>query len=88
MPTACVSPPPNYLAIIVRQVCKESPKEAIDRLVVAEIKYMIRHTTLTAGQMAIRQHFPDTSYMCRYFRKRTGMSISEYRKSCSFAIDV
>ena len=80
--------PPNYLAIIVRQVCKESPKEAIDRLVVAEIKYMIRHTTLTAGQMAIRQHFPDTSYMCRYFRKRTGMSISEYRKSCSFATDV
>lgn len=74
----CITP--NYLAIILRKVCKESPKEAIDRQVVSEIKHLIKNTTLTAEQMAIRLHFPDTSYMCRYFKKRTGMSISGFRR--------
>jgi len=34
-------------------------------------------------QMAVRLNFSDTSYMCRYFRKRTGMSISDYRNDCN-----
>lgn len=75
----CITP--NYLAMIVRQVCKESPKDAINRQVVSELKYMVKHTAMTAEEMAVRLHFPDTSYMCRYFKKHTGMAISEYRKS-------
>lgn len=75
----CITP--NYLAMIVRHVCKESPKDAIDRQVLSEMKYMIKNTTLTAEQMAILLNFTNTSYMCRYFKKRTGMSISEYRAS-------
>lgn len=73
----CITP--NYLAMIVRQVCKESPKQAIDSLVIAEMKYMVKNTTLTAEQMAARLHFPDTSYMCRYFKKHTGVTVSEFR---------
>lgn len=44
------------------------------------MKYMIKNTLMTAEQMAIHLHFPDTSYMCRYFKKRTGLSISQFRK--------
>ena len=77
----CVTP--NYLAIIVRQMCGESPKQTIDRQVLLEMKHILRHTTLTAGQIAPRLHFPDTSYMCRYFKKHTGMTLSEYRDNCS-----
>lgn len=36
---------------------------------------------MTAEQMALHLHFPDTSYTCRYFKKHIGVSISEYRKS-------
>lgn len=77
----CITP--NYLAMIVRQVGKESPKDAIDRQVILEMKYILANTTMTAGQMADHLHFADTSYMCRYFRKRTGMSISDYRNGCN-----
>lgn len=73
----CVTP--NYLAMIVRQVCKESPKQAIDWQVILEMKHILRRTTLTTDQIALRLHFPDTSYMCRYFRKHTGLSPSDYR---------
>lgn len=75
----CITP--NYLAMITRQICNETPKQAIDRYVTLEMKYMLRNTTLTAAQIAIQLHFPDTSYMCRFFRRQTGLSLSEYRKN-------
>lgn len=73
----CVTP--NYLAMVTRKVCRESPKQAIDRQVTLEMKYALRHTGLTMEQLARLLHFPDTSYMCRYFRRQTGRSLSEYR---------
>lgn len=75
----CITP--NYLAMITRQICNETPKQAIDRMIVLEMKYMLRNTSLTAEQIALHLHFPDTSYMCRFFRKQTGYSLSEYRKN-------
>ncbi len=80
MPTA-YELPPNYLAMIVRQVCKETLKDTINRQVLSEMKYIIRNTLMTAKQMALHLHFPDTPYMCRYFKKHIGVAISEYRKS-------
>lgn len=74
----CITP--NYLAMIVRKICDETPKQAIDRYVTLEMKYLLRNTTLTAEQIALQLHFPDTSYMCRFFRKQTGISMSEYRR--------
>lgn len=74
----CISQ--NYLAMITRQVCNESPKDAINRMVVLELKYQIKNTTLTAEQIASALNFPDASYMHRYFKKHTGKSISQYRK--------
>lgn len=75
----CITP--NYLAMVTRQVCRETPKQAIDRQVTLEMKYLLRNTTMTAMQIAAHLHFPDTSYMCRFFRRQTGCSLSEYRKS-------
>lgn len=72
-----------YLAKIIRQVCHETPKQALDRLVTLEMKYMLRNTTMTVEQIANHLHFSDTSYMCRYFRRQTGLSLSEYRKGTS-----
>lgn len=74
----CITP--NYLAMITRQICDESPKQAINRQVTMEMMYMLRNTTMTAEQIALHLHFPDTSYMCRFFRRQTGFSLSEYRK--------
>lgn len=74
----CITP--NYLAMITRQICNETPKQAIDRQIILGMKYMLRNTTMTAEQIALRFHFPDASYMCRFFRKHTGHTLSGYRK--------
>lgn len=74
----CITP--CYLAMVTRQVCHETPKQAIDRQVTLEMKYILQNTDMTAEQIADYMNFPDTSYMCRFFRRHAGMTLSEYRK--------
>lgn len=75
----CITP--NYLAMIVRRYCLETPKEAIDRLVMGEIKHLLASSDLTVDQIAEKLHFNDTSYMCRYFRLHQGLSPTDYRSN-------
>lgn len=70
---------PNYLAIVLRNTINESPKQVIDRQVILEIKQMLRKTSMTIAEIAHELNFPDTSYLCRYFRRNTGMAVSEFR---------
>lgn len=73
----CIST--RYLSTIVRNVIHSSAKEYIDRAVIAEIKILIQSTDLSVQEIAFKLHFPDQSYLGRYFKKHTGMSPSEYR---------
>lgn len=74
----CITP--NYLAMILRKQCGESPKAAIDRQLMIDLEYQLRNTSLTVAELARIFHFPDPSYLCRYFRRHTGLSLSEYRR--------
>lgn len=46
----------------------------------SELKYKLIYTSKSIEQIAKELHFPDTSYMCRYFRRKTGRALDEYRK--------
>lgn len=69
----------RYLSTIVRNLSGDSPKDVIDRMLVLEMKMMLRSSNLSVQEIASRLHFPDQSYMGRYFRKHTGQSPTEYR---------
>lgn len=73
----CVSA--RYLSTIVRHVAHCSVKEFIDRAVVLEIKMLLQTTDLSVQEIAYRLHFPDQSYLGRYFKKHTGRTPIEYR---------
>ncbi len=75
----CISK--RYLAAITRQITGDTPKETIDMHVVQEIKMALAFSDLSLGQLAERFGFPDQSYMGRYFKRYTGFSLSEYRRS-------
>ena len=75
----CISP--RYLSTIVRNMVHSSAKEFIDRSVVLEIKIMLTSTDLSIQEIAFRLHFPDQSYLGRYFKKQTGESPTEYRNT-------
>lgn len=75
----CIST--RYLSTIVRNVAHISAKEFIDRSVVLEIKMMLQSTDLSVQEIAYRLHFPDQSYLGRFFKKHTGEAPTEYRST-------
>ncbi len=75
--TLCVST--RYLSTIIRQVAGTTAKELIDQAVILDIKLLLRSTDLSVQEIAYRMHFPDQSYMGRFFKKHTRMSPTEYR---------
>lgn len=74
----CIST--RYLSTIVQNVSHSSAKELIDKSVILEIKMMLQSTDLSVQEIAYRLHFPDQSYLGRYFKKHTGVSPTGYRR--------
>lgn len=75
----CIST--RYLSTIVRSVAHSTAKEFIDRSVVLEIKMLLESTELSVQEIAYRLHFPDQSYLGRFFKKHTGVSPTEFRNA-------
>ncbi|MDE7305654.1 MAG: helix-turn-helix domain-containing protein [Alistipes sp.] len=75
----CISA--RYLSTVVRNIAHSSVKEFIDRAVVLEIKMLLQSSDLSVQEIAYRLHFPDQSYLGRYFKNHTGMSPTEYRNA-------
>lgn len=74
----CVSA--RYLSTVAGEVAHTSPKRIIDHAVALEIKALLQSTDLSVQEIAYRLHFPDQSYLGRFFRKYAGESPSEFRR--------
>ena len=70
----------TYLYKLCRKHLQLSPKEVLDRQTVTEIKTYLVNTDTAVKGIADELHFNDVSYMCRFFRKMTGMSPIDYRR--------
>lgn len=73
----CIST--RYLSSIVRTISGRKAKELIDQATINEIKLLLQTTELSIQEIAYRMHFPDQSYLGRYFRKHVGVSPSAFR---------
>lgn len=73
----CIST--KYLAEVAKAVAKETPKQSIDAFIVSEIKLMLTFTDMNVQQIADYLHFPNQSYLGRFFKHHTGMSPSTYK---------
>ena len=69
----------DYLYKITVKVEQRTPKELINTFVVTEIKRYLNNTDLSIKDLTCKFHFEDPSYLCRFFRKQTGMSPQDYR---------
>lgn len=70
---------PNYLNIITRRCTGTTAKEQINMRIGQVVKMLLDTTDLSVKQIAQRLHYDDPSYLCRIFRKLTGMSPIRYR---------
>ncbi len=76
----CISK--RYLSQIVRENAPEqTPKQLIDKQLIFKVKSLLASTDLTITQIADQLHFPDQSYLSRFFKRHAGIYPSEYKKS-------
>lgn len=71
----------DYLTKVSRHLYGLSPKELIDEQVIEEMKHLLCDTDSTVKEIADMLHYEDTSYLCRFFRRKTGMSPMQFRNS-------
>lgn len=69
----------RYLTYITTEIANKNPKQIIDSHVIQEIKIMLTFSDMTLQQIADYFHFPDHSYLGRYFKHHTKYTLSGYR---------
>ncbi len=72
---------PKYLSEVVKMVSKRTPTEWIDNYVVLEIRVLLKNTTKSIKEISDEMHFPNQSFMGKYFKEHTGMSPLGFRKN-------
>lgn len=70
---------PDYLNKVCHRAYGMSPKALIEQQLLVEIKSYLTDTRLPVSEIAERLNFEDTSYLCRFFRRKTGCSPLEFR---------
>lgn len=71
---------PFYLSQITRHFMNDSTKGLIERQVILKIKSLLCASEFPVKKIADMLHFEDASYMCRFFKRHTGISLTEYRE--------
>ena len=71
---------PKYLSETVKNVSRRTPNEWIDRYVTLEIRVLLKTSTKSIREIAEELHFPNQSFLGKFFREHVGVSPSSYRK--------
>ena len=85
----------DKLAISTRNlnsVCQratgQNAKNIIDHYTIVELQVALMYTHKTFQELVGDYHFPDQSYLNRYFKRHTGYSLSGFRSKRSLAVTV
>lgn len=72
---------PKYLSESVKAVSRRTPNEWIDNYVMMELRVMLKNSTKNIKEITEEMHFPNQSFLGKYFREHEGMTPSAFRKS-------
>jgi len=75
----CITP--KYLSESVKAVSKRRPNEWIDNYVTLELRVLLKNSTMSIKEIAQEMHFPNQSFLGKFFKEHVGMSPKEYRKT-------
>lgn len=72
---------PKYLTQTVKKLTGKTAGKYIDDLVIVEAKNLLRDPSLTIAQVADLLYFSDQFFFSKFFKRYTGLTPSDYRKS-------
>ena len=72
---------PRYLTQTVKEVAGKTAGDLIDEMVITEAMILLNDPVHSIGQVAISLQFSDQFFFSKFFKNKTGLTPSEYRKS-------
>lgn len=75
----CITP--KYLSIITKDSTGISAKELIDKFAITELKLRLKSSAAQLKEIAAQLNYPSEAFLCKYFKKHTGMTPSHYRNT-------
>lgn len=75
----CITP--KYLSIITKESTGTSAKELIDKFAITELKLRLKSTSTQLKEIAAQLNYPSEAFLCKYFKKHTGLTPSHYRNA-------
>lgn len=73
----CITP--KYLYVITEEGTGSTVKELISRYVTAELKVILSSEKIPLKTIAEKFNFPSEAYLCKFFKKQTGLTPQGYR---------
>jgi AraC-like DNA-binding protein len=74
----CITP--NHLNKCVKKTTNRTASDWLNEMILLETKVLLSQTRLSIAEIARQVGVEDQSYFGRFFKKKTGISPSEYRK--------
>jgi len=71
------------LSDLTQQQLNKTPSQMIQERIILEAQRLLLYSNLNINQVGYRLGFDDASYFVKYFKKYTGVSPSEFKKSVS-----
>ena len=71
---------PKYLSKLIKSVSGKSAHEWIDSFVIFEAKNLLKYSDMSIKSIVYELNFPNQTTFYRFFKTKTGMTPSEYRK--------
>lgn len=71
---------PKYLSKLIKSVSSKSAHEWIDSFVILEAKNLLKYSDMSIKSIVYELNFPNQTTFYRFFKTKTGMTPSEYRK--------
>lgn len=74
----CITP--KYLSETIKTISKRTPNEWIDYYVVLELRLLLKNSDKSIKEIAEYLHFPNQSFLGKFFKEHVGVSPSAFRK--------
>ena len=75
----CVTP--QHLSRTISLVSGKTVVEWINKAVILDARILLRGTTQSISEISDTLNFPNDSFFCRFFKRETGYTPSQYRKA-------
>ncbi|MEG1616610.1 MAG: helix-turn-helix domain-containing protein [Bacteroidales bacterium] len=69
----------RHLSNITLNFTNKTAKSLIDENIIVEIKVLLQSPNYPIKEIVNKLNFPDQSYLGKYFKKHTGLTLNEYR---------